>query len=138
MDRRITRSREGVRAVALSLAVLSVTAALQVAVFVRSSSVALLADLIHNVGDAATAIPLGIASLLRSRVAERRAGLFVVAAIFISACVAGYEAVVRLLDPQNPTALGALAIARASSASGATGSLRVSARGPGSDSTPRR
>ena len=113
VDPSIKRSREGLRAVALALAVLSVTAALQVVVFVASGSVALLADLIHNIGDAATAIPLGIAFLLRSELAERRAGLFVVLAIFVSACVAGYEAVLRLIDPQRPDHLVALAVAGA-------------------------
>jgi cation diffusion facilitator family transporter len=111
VDPSIKRSREGLRAVALALAILSVTAALQVVVFVSSGSVALLADLIHNIGDAATAIPLGIAFLLRSELAERRAGLFVVLAIFVSACVAGYEAVLRLIDPQRPDHLVALALA---------------------------
>jgi cation diffusion facilitator family transporter len=113
VDPSIKRSREGLRAVALALVVLSVTAGLQVVVFVSSGSVALLADLIHNVGDAATAIPLGIAFLLRSEIAERRAGLFVVLAIFVSACVAGYEAVLRLIDPQRPDHLVALAVAGA-------------------------
>ncbi|MFN8161363.1 MAG: cation diffusion facilitator family transporter [Solirubrobacterales bacterium] len=70
---------------------------------------ALLADLIHNVGDAATAIPIGVAFLLHSRRAEEAAGLFVVGAIFFSACVAGVEAVSRLIHPQTPTHLGALA-----------------------------
>lgn len=113
VDPSIKRSREGLRAVSLALAVLSVTAALQAIVFVASGSVALLADLIHNIGDAATAIPLGIAFLLRSEIAERRAGLFVVLAIFVSACVAGYEAVLRLIEPQRPDHLLALAIAGA-------------------------
>jgi cation diffusion facilitator family transporter len=63
------------------------------------------------VGDALTALPLGIAFLLRSQVAERRAGLFVVLTIFVSACVAGYESILRLVDPNPPTALGALAAA---------------------------
>jgi len=57
----IKRSHEGVRAVALALVVLVLTAAAQAAVFLASGSIALLADLIHNAGDAATAIPLGIA-----------------------------------------------------------------------------
>jgi cation diffusion facilitator family transporter len=65
------------------------------------------------VGDAATAIPLGIAFVLRSERAERLAGLAVVAAIFVSACVAGYEAVDRLVHPQDVEALGALALAGA-------------------------
>ena len=76
----IKRSREGVRAVALALVVLGLTAAAQIAVFVASGSIALLADLIHNVGDAATAIPLAIAFALRSARAERWAGLAVVVA----------------------------------------------------------
>jgi cation diffusion facilitator family transporter len=109
VDRSITRSREGVRAVALALLVLGVTAAAQAVVYVASGSVALLADLIHNAGDAATALPLGVAFALRSARAERAAGLAVVAAIFVSACVAGYEAVHRLIEPQHVTALGALA-----------------------------
>jgi Co/Zn/Cd efflux system component len=66
VDRSIVRSRAGVRTVAISLAVLGLTAAAQVAIFVLSNSVALLADLIHNFGDALTAIPLGIAFYLRS------------------------------------------------------------------------
>lgn len=113
VDPSIKRSREGLRAVTLALGVLGLTAALQAVVFVASGSVALLADLIHNIGDAATAIPLGIAFLLRSEIAERRAGLFVVLAIFVSACVAGYEAVLRLIEPQRPDHLVALAAAGA-------------------------
>jgi cation diffusion facilitator family transporter len=109
----IKRSREGIRAVALALLVLGLTAAAQVAVFVASGSIALLADLIHNFGDAATAIPLGIAFALRSARAERIAGLFVVFAIFVSACVAGYEAIARLIDPEPVTDLLPLAIAGA-------------------------
>jgi cation diffusion facilitator family transporter len=113
VDESIKRSRAGVRAVALALLVLGVTAAAQAVVFVLSDSVALLADLIHNAGDAATAIPLGIAFALRSARAERWAGLAVVLAIFVSACVAGYQAVSRLIEPAEVTHLGALAAAGA-------------------------
>jgi cation diffusion facilitator family transporter len=95
----------------MSLAVLGLAALAQTAIFIATDSIALLADLIHNFGDAATAIPVGTAFLMRSLRAERIAGLFVVAAIFISACVAGVEAVSRLLHPQTPTHLIALAIA---------------------------
>jgi cation diffusion facilitator family transporter len=109
VDDSIKRSREGVRAVSLALLVLALTAAGQALIFVASGSVALLADLIHNVGDASTAIPLGVAFALRSARAERWAGLAVVAAIFASACVAGYQALDRLIDPQEVEALGALA-----------------------------
>jgi len=91
--------------------VLAVTAVAQTLVFSLSGSVALLADLIHNFGDALTAVPLAIAFLLRSPRAERVAGLFVVAAIFVSACVAGIEAISRLVHPQAPTHLVALAAA---------------------------
>ena len=109
----IKRSREGLRAVGLALVVLGVTAVAQLLVFVASGSVALLADLIHNFGDAATAIPLAIAFALRSARAERWAGLAVVFAIFVSACVAGYEAIDRLLNPHEPEYLTALALAGA-------------------------
>jgi len=111
IDPSIVRSRAGLRAVLWSLAILGVTAGLQLVVFVMSSSVALLADLIHNAGDALTAIPLGIAFLVRSRRAERWAGFAVVGAIFVSATVAGVEAVDRLLHPQELTHLPALALA---------------------------
>jgi cation diffusion facilitator family transporter len=113
VDDSIKRSREGIRAVSLSLAVLGVAAVAQTVVFALSGSIALLADLIHNFGDALTAVPLGIAFALRSQVAERRAGLAVVAAIFISACVAGVEAVARIVHPSAPSHLLALALAGA-------------------------
>ena len=109
----IKRSREGIRAVVISLGVLGVSAVAQALIFALSGSVALLADLIHNFGDALTAIPLGIAFWLRSASAERRAGLFVVAAILISACVAAVEAVRRLIDPAAPDHLWPLAAAGA-------------------------
>jgi cation diffusion facilitator family transporter len=95
--------------VGLSLAVLGGAAIAQTAIFVATGSVALLADLVHNFGDAATAFPLGAAFLLRSDRAERAAGVAVVAAIFISACVAGVEAVSRLIHPSTPSHLAALA-----------------------------
>jgi cation diffusion facilitator family transporter len=111
VDEGIKRSREGVRAVVLALAILTVTTAVQAVVFALSGSLALLADLIHDGGDALTAIPLGIAFALRSQRAERLAGLAVVAAIFISACVAAYESILRLLHPSTPGHLLALVLA---------------------------
>jgi hypothetical protein len=80
----IVRSRAGIRAVAQSLAVLGLAAAVQVAIYILSGSVALLADLIHNFGDALTAVPLGVAFFLRSGRGERWAGLAVVLAIFVA------------------------------------------------------
>jgi cation diffusion facilitator family transporter len=111
VDRSIVRSREGVKAVSLSLVVLGLAAGLQVAIFVASGSVALLADLIHNFGDALTAVPLGIAFFLRSFRGERLAGLAVVLAIFVSACVALYETIQRLIHPQDLSHLWVLAAA---------------------------
>jgi cation diffusion facilitator family transporter len=111
IDDSIKRSHEGVRAVSLSLAVLGVATLLQALIFAASGSIALLADLIHNGGDALTAVPLGIAFMLRSERAEGYAGLAVVAAIFVSAAVAAVEAVNRLINPSTPTDLWALAAA---------------------------
>jgi cation diffusion facilitator family transporter len=113
VDESIKRSRAGVRAVSASLAVLLGTAIAQVLVFALTGSVALLADLIHNFGDALTAIPLGAAFLLRSPTAERRAGYFVVLTIFVSAVVAAVEAISRLVHPHGIDHLGALAFAGA-------------------------
>jgi cation diffusion facilitator family transporter len=111
VDPAIVRSHAGLRAVAISLAVLTVTAVLQTLIYTRTLSVALLADLIHNFGDAATAIPLGIAFFLRSARAERLAGLAVVLAIFVSACVALVQTIERFIHPQSLSHLWWLAAA---------------------------
>lgn len=111
VDRSIVSSRAGLRAVLESLAVLAATALAQAGVYALSGSVALLADLIHNAGDALTAIPLGIAFLRRSFRAEKRAGLAVVLAILVSAGVALYETIQRLVHPQPLSHLWALAAA---------------------------
>ena len=113
VDPAIVRSHAGLRAVAISLAVLTVTAVLQTVIYTRTLSVALLADLIHNFGDAATAIPLGIAFFLRSARAERLAGLAVVLAIFVSACVALVQTIERFIHPQSLSHLWWLAAAGA-------------------------
>jgi divalent metal cation (Fe/Co/Zn/Cd) transporter len=70
VDPSIKRSRDGVRVVLISLAILGATAVAQAAIYVATDSIALLADLIHNAGDALTAVPLGAAFLLRSERAE--------------------------------------------------------------------
>jgi cation diffusion facilitator family transporter len=111
VDPSIVRSREGVRVVVASLAVLALTAVLQAVVFMLSGSVALLSDLIHNAGDALTAIPLGAAFIAANRKWERWSGYAVVATIFASACVALYEAVNRLIRPESLDYLAALAVA---------------------------
>lgn len=111
VDRSILRSRAGIRAVALSLGVLTVTALVQSYMYARTLSVALLADLIHNFGDALTAIPLGLAFFFRSARGERLAGLFVVLTIFVSACVALVQTIERFIHPRDLTHLWWLAAA---------------------------
>jgi cation diffusion facilitator family transporter len=129
VDSSIVRSRDGVRTVAISLAVLGLAAAAQALVFMATGSVALLADLIHNFGDALTAVPLGVAFYLRTARGERIAGYFVVITIFISACVALYETVDRLVNPQDLSHLWALAAAGAIGFLGNEVASRVRLRG---------
>jgi cation diffusion facilitator family transporter len=113
IDGSIKRSRDGLRVVAISLALLAVTAAVQAAIYVATDSIALLADLIHNAGDALTAVPLGVAFLLRSERAEHGAGLAVVLTILASAVTAGAFAVERIINPLPPEHLLALGLAGA-------------------------
>jgi cation diffusion facilitator family transporter len=111
VDRSIVRSRAGIRAVSWSLAVLTLTALAQAFIYSRTLSVALLADLIHNFGDALTAIPLGIAFFLRSARGERWAGLAVVLAILISALVGLGQTIERFIHPRSLSHLWLLAAA---------------------------
>ena len=105
------RVRSGLGAVSLSLGILVATAVAQGVVFLASDSVALLADLTHNVGDALTALPVGIAFLLRSARAEKYAGWAVVLAIAASMIVAGVAAVDKLINRETPDHLLVLALA---------------------------
>ncbi|HEY3186724.1 MAG TPA: cation diffusion facilitator family transporter [Solirubrobacteraceae bacterium] len=125
VDRSIKRSRDGLRVVLVSLALLGVTAAIQAAIYVATDSIALLADLIHNAGDALTAVPLGAAFLLRSRRAERGAGLAVVVTILASAITAGVFAIERIINPLAPEHLLALALAGAAGVIGNAIAARV-------------
>lgn len=122
IDASLTTTARGIWAVKWSFVILAITAALQLVIVFVSGSVALLADTIHNIGDATTAIPLWVAFVLARRGASKRfpyglgrvedlAGMLVVLIIMFSALVAGYEAVDRLLHPQAVTALGWLALA---------------------------
>jgi cation diffusion facilitator family transporter len=113
VDRSIVRSRAGIRAVSWSLVILTLTALAQAFIYSRTLSVALLADLVHNFGDALTAIPLGIAFFLRNARYERWAGLAVVLAIFISALVALGQTIERLIHPRALSHLWLLATAGA-------------------------
>ena len=122
LDAAILRSREAMRTLALSLVVLGITAAVQIVVVVLSGSVALLADTVHNVGDALTAVPLGAAFVLGRRPPSRQfpyglgrtedlAGIAVVLIILFSAGYAAFEAIDRLINPQEPGYLLATALA---------------------------
>jgi cation diffusion facilitator family transporter len=111
VDRSILRSRAGIRAVSWSLGILTVTALAQAFIYTRTLSVALLADLIHNFGDALTAIPLGLAFFFRSAKGERLGGLAVVLAIFISALVALGQTIERFIHPRSLSHLWLLAAA---------------------------
>lgn len=122
VDSALEASREGMRALWISLLVLAATAVAQAVVVWLSSSVALLSDTLHNFADALTAIPLGIAFLVGRRAATRRytygfgraedlAGIFIVLTIAASAIYAGYEAVQRLLHPQEVRYLAYVAAA---------------------------
>jgi cation diffusion facilitator family transporter len=111
VDRSILRSRAGIKAVSISLAILTITALAQAFIYTRTLSVALLADLIHNFGDALTAIPLGLAFFFRSAKGERWAGLGVVLAIFISALVALGQTIERFIHPRSLSHLWLLAAA---------------------------
>ena len=122
LDQALEASSEGIRAVALSLALLLATAGVQALVVVASGSVALLGDALHNAADALTAVPLWLAFRL-SRTppttrftygygkAEDLAGLAVIALIAASAGFAGYEAIIRLRHPQKVSHLGFVMVA---------------------------
>lgn len=136
MDPSIKRSRAALRATGLALLVLTLTAVAQAAVYSASGSVALLADLIHNAGDAATALPLAVAFAARSVRAERLAGLAVVVLIFISACAVGYQSVERLVHPHPVDGLLALALAGLLGFGGNSAAARIRTRAGGRLNSP--
>lgn len=122
VDSALEASAEGMRALKISLLALGATAVAQAFVVVFTGSVALLGDTLHNVADALTAVPLGVAFVLGRRRPTRRytygygraedlAGIVVVLTIAASAVMAGYESVRRLLDPREVEYLGAVALA---------------------------
>ncbi|MGW4929285.1 cation diffusion facilitator family transporter [Agromyces sp. NPDC004153] len=122
VDDALEASAQGVRALKISLFVLLATTLLQLAVVFLSDSVALLADTVHNFADALTAVPLWIAFALARRLPSRRypygygraedlAGLFIVAVVALSAVVAAWQAIDRLIDPRPVEHLGLLALA---------------------------
>lgn len=120
VDDTLESTAAGIRTVKISLLVLGLTALIQIVIVVMSGSVALAADTIHNFADALTAVPLWIA--LGAKPATRRytygfgrvedlAGSFVVAMITMSAIIAGYEAIARLIHPQQIEHVGWVALA---------------------------
>ncbi|MEX5634476.1 cation diffusion facilitator family transporter [Parafrankia sp. FMc2] len=122
VDAAAEASAEGLRAVWLSLAVLGLTAGLQLVVVLMSGSVALLGDTVHNVADALTAVPIAVAFVLGRRPPSRRftyglgraedlAGVAVVLVVAASAGLAAYEAVDRLVHPRTVSHLPAVALA---------------------------
>src|SRR5215213_2836452 len=122
VDPTIATSERGIWAIKWSFVVLMATALLQIVVVLMSGSVALLSDTIHNFGDAATAVPLGVAFALTRLGVSRRftfgygrvedlAGVIIVLIILFSAVVAGYQAVERIIDPQPIGMLWAVAVA---------------------------
>ncbi|HET6815840.1 MAG TPA: cation diffusion facilitator family transporter [Mycobacteriales bacterium] len=122
VDSALEASDRGMRTLFISLAILGATAAIQAVVAVASHSVALLGDTLHNVADALTALPLGLAFWLGRRPANRRytygygrsedlAGIVIVVLIAASSALAAYEAVHRLLNHHEVQHLWAVAIA---------------------------
>ena len=122
VDPSILTTERGIWAVKWSFAGLFITAFIQVIIVWYSGSIALLADTIHNFGDALTAIPLLFAFLLARWKPTKRftygygraedlAGVFVVLMILVSALVAGYVSIDRLFHPQQVTFLWAVAAA---------------------------
>jgi len=112
VDPAIISTERGIWAVKWSFVSLMVTALLQVIVVLLSDSIALLADTIHNFGDAVTAVPLWFAFVLARKEASKRfsygygrmedlAGLLIVVVIFGSAIFTGYHSVQRLLHPRE-------------------------------------
>ena len=122
VDPAIVTTARGMWAIKWSCVALLVTACLQLVVVALSGSVALLADTIHNFSDAATALPLWVAFLLaRRRPTERftyglgrfedLAGMVIVLIMALTALVAGYETVTRLVHPQPVAYLGTVVAA---------------------------
>jgi Co/Zn/Cd efflux system component len=121
VDSALESSAAGIRAVKISLLILGLTAVAQIVIVIISGSIALAADTIHNFSDALTAVPLWIAFALSTKAATRRytygfgrvedlAGLFVIAMITLSAIIAGYEAIERLIHPQPIENVGWVAL----------------------------
>jgi cation diffusion facilitator family transporter len=122
IDPSIAASDRGIWAVKWSFVILFIGAAIQLAIVFLSNSIGLLADTIHNFGDAATAMPLGVAFVFSKKRPTQRfsygfgrfedfAGMIVVLIILASAVTAAYESIQRLIRPEPVTHLGAIIVA---------------------------
>lgn len=121
-DEAFTATNEGIRTIWIAFALLGLTTVLQIVIVAWSGSIALLADTIHNFGDALNSIPLLIAFYLARRAATRRytygyaraedvAGILIVVSIAVSAGLIFWESIQKLLNPQPMTQLGWVAAA---------------------------
>ena len=122
VDDALEASTQGIRALKISLWLLLATTVLQLFVVLISESVALLADTVHNFSDALTAVPLWVAFVLGRRAASRRysygfgrtediAGLFIIVVVALSAIIAAWQSIDRILHPQPITNVGWVIVA---------------------------
>lgn len=121
-DTAMESNERGIQTLKITLVIMGLTALFQVIIVLASGSVALLADTIHNFADACTSLPLWVAFGLARRGANRRftygygkiedvAGVLIVLIIFFSACVAGYESVLKIIHPEPMALTGWVAAA---------------------------
>lgn len=121
-DAAMESNERGIQTLKITLVIMGLTALFQVIIVLVSGSVALLADTIHNFADACTSLPLWVAFVLARRGANRRftygygkiedvAGVLIVLIIFFSACVAGYESVLKIIHPEPMVNTGWVAAA---------------------------
>lgn len=122
IDTTIISTKKGIWAVKWSFIGLFITFIFQAVVVYFTGSIALLADTIHNLGDAATAIPLGIAFFIGLKKPSKRftygygriediAGVLIILIILFSAIIAGYESIHRMIHPQTLQNIWAVIIA---------------------------
>jgi cation diffusion facilitator family transporter len=122
IDDALEASSQGIRALKISLFVLLATTIVQLLIVLISGSVALLADTVHNFSDALTAVPLWVAFVLGRRAASRKytygygraedlAGLFIIVVVALSAVVAAWQSIERLINPQPIENLGWVIVA---------------------------
>lgn len=116
-EKAFRENREGVRTIWIALAILLITALLQMVIVYFSGSVSLFADTAHNIGDGLNSLPLLIAFYLARRMPTRRynygfgraedvAGIIIVISIAVSAVIVFSQSIQRLINPQPLSNLG--------------------------------